>query len=1845
MKEEKKQIVLNFEIAIKEMDGRFIGECIELPGLIVSGASKNEVIKNMKAAIPLYLRYVPKESFIPVCENSISPIIYDFEEFNGFLYAATNKDVVLRTTTGDVGSWESINITNIFSPYFNPPVGKTKDFTTEDLGDYTPQIYCLKFFSDLGTPKLYCGTNATGGIYETLDGKKWSLSFNSGEARVHCLEVFKGKLFAGTSTEGKIYSYNGTNWLISNATTELAIVSFGLFRDYLYAGTYPNGIIFRTADGVNWQKVFDTNQSFVNSFCVFKNRLYAATSKASGALVFMSEDGTNWVENFFSEKDTNFFKFSVFANALYLGTGDNGKIYKTLDGKKWELAFQTDEEDIRALTVFNGYLYFGSSPKGRIFKTIESNVPPPKAYDVEISEITSHSAVITWKTDREASTIIEYGLDKNYGNNIINETKTVNHKITLNNLKALTTYHFRILTFSDMGSFSGILEDYSFTTGAAITPVISSKTHPDQNKWYSTQECELNWGIHPEVKSYYYLYDKNPETVPDISKCNITAKEGATVKLPEDGIWYFHLLIEDKAGNISTSVSHFTIRIDTSALPPEVFSTTHPDSSKWYNSNNIVLKWNPPEDLSGIDGYYFILDDLPGTVPNEKSGRFIHDTEISLKIHDDGVKYFHIISKDKSGNTGTKATHFRINIDTHSLPPIISSKTHPDTESWYNERKAEIHLAKPHDLSGIEGFYYYLDNNKTPDENADWIFTEAVDIKVEIKQDGVWYVHAKAKDIAGNVSKEISSFKLKVDTQALPPNISSLTHPDPNKWYNIKRAQFKIYPPDDLSGIEGYYYILDTKEKTVPGSTAVFIDKDTIFTPDLKDGEWYLHVVTKDKAGNIGTIASHFKFNIDTVAKPPKVFSKTHKDQEQWYNNPNPELHWETPEDLSGIEGYYYIVDDKQNTIPTKETGEWTKTNQIVIPLKEDGIYYFHIISKDYAGNTGFEAEHFRIKVDTKVESPRVTSITHPDENKWYNNPLVKLSWSVPQDLSKIKSFYYLLSEEKQLKINPGLATKTDKREVEFNLSEEGIYYFHIIGEDYAGNIGDEPTIFTIKIDLKAEPPDIISTTHPNPEKFYASTNPVFVVEKISDLSGAEGFYYIVDNNPETIPDKKTGRFTNDTTIKIPEKLEDGEWYFHIVLKDNAGNLGTKASHYKFKIETKPPEAYIKELPQFIASDTFEVKWTGTDKESGINCFTLEYKEGEKGKWKTWLLETKAQSGIFKGEDGITYYFRIKAKDNAGNWSDFFEDEKIKTTIDISPPSPITQIVAKPVAGGKISLEWNKSLDSISGLDFYRIYRSTSSGQLGMQINGDGETKDTKFIDESKELEDGIIYYYTVRAVDKIGNERESGNKQIFAICDRIALPPVITSITHPIQDQWYNHKNVKLTWNTPQDATKITGYYYIFDQIATTVPDAKTGNWLIDNEIDLNNVSDGTWFFHIISKDEAGNLSEEATHFRVNIDTTKPKPPVVTSITHSDANQWYNNNSPSFSWTVPSDPAGIEGYYYIFNQMKNIIPDITTASWTKGTIASFVDVPDGVWYFHIIAKDTAGNISEEAYHFQINVAMSPPPPSVFSSTHPEQEKWYRERNVKIQWKPAKYVNEIIGYYYILDNFENTIPTVKANKTMDTNVNFQDLKDGIYYFHIISVDKEGIIGKTAAHYKIKIKTKIALKGVITQSNGIMPLPGATVEVMKEDGTTLGVSISDKDGNYQIENLSVGKVKIKVLAKNLPPQMIYDIELTEDEAERILNISSEIFAIYEPVTGKIIFNYFIPENGTVTIKIYTENGKLINTIEEKKTGKIYNNSFWNVKDIEDGIYLYQITSKGEATGKLTRYAIRKIRKGK
>ncbi len=93
----------------------------------------------------------------------------------------------------------------------------------------------------------------------------------------------------------------------------------------------------------------------------------------------------------------------------------------------------------------------------------EEDKKPPKIFDIQISDISSTSTVITWKTDEKSDSLINYGLDKSYG--VVRDPyyDKTSHKLVIDNLEQQTTYYFRI-TSADTHGNQGISDDYSFVT-------------------------------------------------------------------------------------------------------------------------------------------------------------------------------------------------------------------------------------------------------------------------------------------------------------------------------------------------------------------------------------------------------------------------------------------------------------------------------------------------------------------------------------------------------------------------------------------------------------------------------------------------------------------------------------------------------------------------------------------------------------------------------------------------------------------------------------------------------------------------------------------------------------------------------------------------------------------------------------------------------------------------------------------------------------------------------------------------------------------------------------------------------------------------------------------------------------------------------------------------------------------------------------------------------------------------------------------------------------------------------------------------------------------------------------
>ncbi len=84
---------------------------------------------------------------------------------------------------------------------------------------------------------------------------------------------------------------------------------------------------------------------------------------------------------------------------------------------------------------------------------------PPEIDNVQITEVTDSSVTVTWETDKDADSSINYGLQPDLGIVRIPVPDRTVHSITLENLEAGRIYYFRVISADENGN-QGISADY-----------------------------------------------------------------------------------------------------------------------------------------------------------------------------------------------------------------------------------------------------------------------------------------------------------------------------------------------------------------------------------------------------------------------------------------------------------------------------------------------------------------------------------------------------------------------------------------------------------------------------------------------------------------------------------------------------------------------------------------------------------------------------------------------------------------------------------------------------------------------------------------------------------------------------------------------------------------------------------------------------------------------------------------------------------------------------------------------------------------------------------------------------------------------------------------------------------------------------------------------------------------------------------------------------------------------------------------------------------------------------------------------------------------------------------------
>jgi hypothetical protein len=180
---------------------------------------------------------------------------------------------------------------------------------------------------------------------------------------------------------------------------------------------------------------------------------------------------------------------------------------------------------------------------------------------------------------------------------------------------------------------------------------------------------------------------------------------------------------------------------------------------------------------------------------------------------------------------------------------------------------------------------------------------------------------------------------------------------------------------------------------------------------------------------------------------------------------------------------------------------------------------------------------------------------------------------------------------------------------------------------------------------------------------------------------------------------------------------------------------------------------------------------------------------------------------------------------------------------------------------------------------------------------------------------------------------------------------PTIPTLLTPPNGTVTNNNKPAFTWSsTAGSGGSYTLQYSTSSDFSSGV--VTVSGLAVENYTPTVVLADGVWYWHVRSKDKAGNESNyQGTPFSFTVSTQIPALPVLLTPSNGSIT---NNNKPAFTWTATAGTGGTYTLQYSttsdFSSGVVTVTDLSVASYTP-----VAGLADGVWYWHVKAKNQAG--------------------------------------------------------------------------------------------------------------------------------------------------------------------------------------------------------------------------------------------------------------------------------------------------
>ncbi len=612
----------------------------------------------------------------------------------------------------------------------------------------------------------------------------------------------------------------------------------------------------------------------------------------------------------------------------------------------------------------------------------------------------------------------------------------------------------------------------------------------------------------------------------------------------------------------------------------------------------------------------------------------------------------------------------------------------------------------------------------------------------------------------------------------------------------------------------------------------------------LADGSYYWRVQGTDNHGVTGSYATAnsgaIAFKVDTTA--PSGGSITYTDG--YYTTTSVALTTSDGTDSgSGIDTTTRTVQRKSATLSAGSCGSYGSFSTITpsgsypsytdTTVSSGNCYQYRYQVSDVVGNQATYTSTNTAKVDTAAPStpgsPSTTTPTSSSSQTW--------SWSAATDaVSGIANYLWRTTG------TTIVSGSTSVTNVVTNLAE-GVYTFFVKAVDNAGNQGAESS-GTLVVDQTAP-----VTTDSGTDTSWHNNSVTVTLTCTDSSSGCNHTYYTTDGSTPTTSS------TQGTSILLSTEGQYTIKYFSTDLAGNTESVKTAANTVKID-KTAPSIPGTPSTNSPNANTTPTWTWTASIDTGGsglaTNAYTVQWSTDST--FSTGVNSSTSTTNSFTHSTALTngtWYFRVKATDNAGNTSSYSSNGSVV----INTLAPIGSI---SINAGASYTNTNAVILTLSATDSV-----DPSSSLQMKLSEDSSFTGLSYQSFATSLSftlspgDGSKTVY-VRFKDTAGNE-----STYSASITLDTTGPVAPTLDSPGDSAYTSSDRPTFRWKPTTDATSGIAKYTLEVDNPSIGSSQPSGNFTIDN-IPTSGTTDISTNKYLIHFDGFDNSNTDNEHISV---------------------------------------------------------------------------------------------------------------------------------------------------------------------------------------------------------------------------------------------------------------------------------------------------------------------------------------------------------------------------------------------